>query len=75
MFPDQLISGQFRDDNNKNLPQTTSPIFIPLSNKNNQDSLMNFFNVSIDDEYSISSSNNSSRRQRLFSSLEVIYLK
>ncbi|CAF1294835.1 unnamed protein product [Rotaria sp. Silwood1] len=70
MFPDQFLSDQLNNNNNnKNLPQTTSPILIPLSNKNTQDSLMNLLSVTIDDEHSISSSN-SSRRQRLYSSLE-----
>ncbi|CAF1160811.1 unnamed protein product [Rotaria sordida] len=70
MFPDQFLSGQLNDENDKNLPQTTSPIFIPLSNKNNQDSLINFLSVAIDDEHSLDSTSNSSRRQRLYSSLE-----
>ncbi|CAF3058513.1 unnamed protein product [Rotaria sp. Silwood2] len=70
MFPDQLLSDQLNDENDKNLPETTSPIFVPLSNKNKQDSLMNFLSVAIDDEHSISSSCNSSRHQRLYSSLE-----
>jgi hypothetical protein len=71
MFPDQLLSGQFLDDTEKNFLEATSPVLIPLSNKNNQDSYMNLLSVSIDDEHSISSSSNSSRRQRLFSSFEV----
>ncbi len=71
MFPDQFFSGQILDNNEKNFPQSTSPIFIPSSNKTNHDSLINLLSVSIDDEHSISSSSNSSRRQRLFSSLEV----
>lgn len=70
MFPDQYFSGQFVDNNEKNLPQSTSPIFIPTSNKPKQDSLINLLSVSIDDEQSICSSN-SSQPQRLFSSFEV----
>ncbi|CAF3760926.1 unnamed protein product [Rotaria magnacalcarata] len=67
MFPDQYLSDQLID---KNLPQTISPIFIPLSNKNHQDSLMNLLNVGIDDEQSTNSNSNSCRRHRLYSSIE-----
>jgi hypothetical protein len=70
MFPDQFLSDQFIDNNEKNFRQTTSPIFIPSSNKTNQDSLLNLLSVSIDDEHSRSSSSNSSQQQRLFSSFE-----
>jgi hypothetical protein len=71
MFPDQYLSGEFIDDSGKNFLQSTSlPIFNPSSNKNHPDSLMNLLSVSVDDEHSISSSSNSSRRQRLFSSHE-----
>ncbi len=75
MFPDQFLSDQFIDNNEKNFRQTTSPIFIPSSNKTNQDSLLNLLSVSIDDEHSRSSSSNSSQQQRLFSSFEVKYFK
>jgi hypothetical protein len=68
MFPDPILSGQ---DTENNFFQTTSPILIPLSNANNQDSFMNLISVSTDDEHSISSNSTSSRRQRLFSSFEV----
>ncbi len=74
MFPDQYLSGEFIDDSGKNFLQSTSlPIFNPSSNKTHTDSLMNLLSVSVDDEHSISSSSNSSRRQRLFSSHEVNY--
>ena len=65
MYPDQILS----EDNQ--FFQTTSPILIPLANKNNQNSYMNIISVSTDDEHSISSNSNSSRRQRLYSSFEV----
>lgn len=63
MFSDPIISNQLI---------TTSPIYVPLSNETTSEStLFNSLNPSIDDEYSISSSSNSSRRQhRLYSSLE-----
>ncbi|CAF3177038.1 unnamed protein product [Rotaria socialis] len=67
MFPDQYLSDQLTD---KNLPQTISPIFIPLFNQNHQDSLMNLLSVGIDDEQSTSSTSNSCRRHRLYSSIE-----
>jgi hypothetical protein len=70
MFPDQLLTGQFIDNNEKILPQSTSPIFIPSLNKTNQNSLISLLSVSIDDEHSISSSSYGSQRQRLLSSFE-----
>jgi hypothetical protein len=73
MFPDQLLTGQFIDNNEKILPQSTSPIFIPSLNKTNQNSLISLLSVSIDDEHSISSSSYGSQRQRLLSSFEVKY--
>jgi hypothetical protein len=64
MFPDQVLSEE------NQFFQTTSPILIPLANKNNQNSYMNMISVSTDDEHSISSNSNSSRTQRLYSSFE-----
>ncbi|CAF0740277.1 unnamed protein product [Adineta steineri] len=72
MFNDQLLSGQYiDDDHNKNPPQTTSPILIPLSNTTKQNSIMNLLSVSLDDEYSLSSNSNNSRLQRSFSPYET----
>lgn len=72
MFPDQVLTSQLSDEHQKHLPQTQSPpIFIQLRNKTSSDSLMNFLSVSNDDDHSISGSSNSSRRHRLYSSLEV----
>ena len=72
MLPNRFRSDQPIDDNVKqNFPQATSSTFFQLSNENNQDLLMDFLCVSIDDKHSTSSSSNRSRQQRLYSSADV----
>jgi len=69
MFADPTIPNEFID-NNEN--KSSSLISVPLSNENNNESILfNSSNVSIDDEYSTSSSSNNSRQHRLYSSLQV----
>ena len=62
MFSEQYLPGH---------EKLTPPIYMPLSSKQSQGSLMNLLSISADDEHSISSSSNSSRQQRLPSSFEV----
>ncbi|UJR15086.1 hypothetical protein I4U23_002053 [Adineta vaga] len=72
MFSDPVISNQLYSNSQETTNQsTTSPIYVPLTNDMNSEStLFNSLNPSIDDEYSTSSSSNSSRRHRLYSSLQ-----
>ncbi|CAF1330566.1 unnamed protein product [Adineta ricciae] len=61
-----MFSEQYLPEHDK----LTPPIYMPLSSKQSQGSLMNPLSISADDEHSISSSSNSSRQQRLPSSFE-----
>lgn len=67
MFADPIISNE---NISNQIPTTTvsPPIYIPL---NNESVLFNALNGSNDDEYSTSSSSNSSRQNRSYSSLQV----
>ena len=62
-----MFSEQYLPEHDK----LTPPIYMPLSTKQAQGSLINPLSISADDEHSISSSSNSSRQHRLPSSFEV----
>jgi len=71
MFADPTFPNEFIDNNENKSTSSSSLICVPLPNENNNESILfNSSNISIDDEYSTSSSSNNSRQHRLYSSLQ-----
>ncbi|CAF1168906.1 unnamed protein product [Adineta ricciae] len=68
MFSDPVVLTNSEDKSNQLMTTSLSSMYIPLASENNsQSTLFNTLHPSTDDEYSTSSSSNSSRQHKLYS--------
>ena len=68
MFSDPVVLADSDDKSNQLTTASLSPVYIPLPSENNsQSTLFNTLHPLTDDEYSTSSSSNSSRQHKLYS--------